>query len=308
MKKTSLVLSTYNGAKYLVEQLNSIRLQTKPLDEVLILDDCSTDDTPHIISNYIEEFHLDASWRFLVNESNIGWKKNFMKGFKMVSGDIIFSSDQDDIWMVDKIEKMLDVFESNLDITLLSCNLLPLYEENVPHNLHPMFIRPYGKNRVEKITPDKLFLVPIRPGCTYGFRKELLDKVLEVWYPEWAHDCALHTVSLITDGYYNLNEPLIQFRRHGANNSPVINRTPKGRTCQAQDSLRRLNLISVREESWNISGCNRILIEKAKEYYKAKIDFFRNRSLRGCISYLKFYRYYPDLRSLIGDYYIKFCC
>lgn len=306
--KVSIVLSTYNGEKFILEQLESIRTQTYRVDEVIILDDCSTDETQNKISEFIERNKLSSSWRMIVNKTNKGWKINFMNGFQMSSGDIIFSCDQDDIWMSDKVEKMLDVMRVNNNIMLLSCNLQPMYEPNVPHNLHQMYIRPYGKGRVEKVKVDNFFITPLRPGCTYAFKRDLLERALEIWYPEWAHDSVLYTVALMTDGYYVLNEPLIRFRRHGHNNSPKNLKTPKNKIRGSEDYIRRLKLLTDKEEQWMISAHNRSMIKKALDYYNTRINFLSSKKIKGSISFLKYKKFYPDIRSFIGDYYIKFFC
>lgn len=69
--KTAVVMSTYNGEKYITEQMKCIYLQTVQPDEVIISDDCSTDSTPLIVKNYIESHSLNT-WHFSVNERNLG--------------------------------------------------------------------------------------------------------------------------------------------------------------------------------------------------------------------------------------------
>lgn len=96
-KKVSVVMTTYNGQKYLREQMDSLREQTMPIDEVIIMDDCSTDHTPDLVSAYIKEYDLKG-WNLVQNEQNQGWKKNFKSGFDLATGNYIFPCDQDDIW------------------------------------------------------------------------------------------------------------------------------------------------------------------------------------------------------------------
>ena len=83
--KTSVVLSAYNGEKYILEQLESIRMQTIPVDEVLITDDCSTDNTATICRQYIKEQKL-TNWSLIVNPRNTGFIKNFLNGFNAATG------------------------------------------------------------------------------------------------------------------------------------------------------------------------------------------------------------------------------
>ena len=107
--KLSIVLSTYNGEAYITEQLDSILNQTRKADEVLIFDDCSTDNTPQIIKQFISGHNL-TTWKFAVNHENKGWKRNFMEGIWSTSGDLVFPCDQDDIWMPQKLERIMNPF------------------------------------------------------------------------------------------------------------------------------------------------------------------------------------------------------
>lgn len=95
LKRVSVVLCTYNGEKYIREQLESIVSQTYPIHELLIQDDCSTDATPLIIEEYKEKYPFI---RFYRNKNNLGFNRNFWKAFEKVTGDYIAISDQDDIW------------------------------------------------------------------------------------------------------------------------------------------------------------------------------------------------------------------
>ena len=98
-------MATYNGEKYVIEQLESIKNQSLKPDEVIISDDCSTDNTRSLISEYIKKHNL-TNWSLIENHVNKGYKKNFIDSLKFVNGDIVFLSDQDDVWDKEKIRKM----------------------------------------------------------------------------------------------------------------------------------------------------------------------------------------------------------
>ena len=98
--RLSVAMCTYNGEKYIREQLMSIRNQTLRIDEIVICDDCSEDDTVEIIENLIRQYDLPV--RLHVNTWNHGYRKNFEQAICRCSGDIIFLSDQDDIWLPTK--------------------------------------------------------------------------------------------------------------------------------------------------------------------------------------------------------------
>jgi glycosyltransferase involved in cell wall biosynthesis len=96
----SVALCTFNGAKYLRQQLDSILNQTYELLEVIIVDDCSIDDTRSIIQQYAR---VDPRINFFFNDTNLGFNKNFEKALLLASGNYIAISDQDDIWDKEKL-------------------------------------------------------------------------------------------------------------------------------------------------------------------------------------------------------------
>ena len=105
MFKISVAMTTYNGARFVEKQLASLLAQTRPADEVIILDDRSTDGTPGIVTRFIKK-NSPVSWHFSVNEKNLGYKENFYHAVGRTTGDLIFLCDQDDVWHSNKIEAM----------------------------------------------------------------------------------------------------------------------------------------------------------------------------------------------------------
>jgi len=107
--KTSIALCTYNGEQYLKEQLESYAYQTQLPDELIVCDDGSTDSTIDIIREFADS--ASFSVKLYINEQNLGSTKNFEKAIRLCTGDIIFLSDQDDVWREDKISLMSQIFE-----------------------------------------------------------------------------------------------------------------------------------------------------------------------------------------------------
>lgn len=109
--KTSIAMATYNGGKYLQEQLDSFSLQTRLPDELIVCDDVSTDETFDIL----QKFSASAPFKVEVvqNECNLGFVKNFEKAIALCSGDIIFLSDQDDIWQPNRVEYSVGIFNKH---------------------------------------------------------------------------------------------------------------------------------------------------------------------------------------------------
>ena len=100
----SVALCTYNGEKYLKEQLDSILSQEIPVDEIVICDDCSTDETTLIIKEYESQF--PNVFCVFINAENLGYVRNFEKALSFCTGEIIFLCDQDDLWRKDKTQKI----------------------------------------------------------------------------------------------------------------------------------------------------------------------------------------------------------
>ena len=116
----AVAMALYNGARFIEEQLDCIRLQSQKVDRVVMCDDGSKDDTVNIVKKYIEKHDLAETWSLHINEQNLGYIKNFYKAMTLCEEDLIFLADQDDIWELDKIEKMTNVMKDNTSITLLS--------------------------------------------------------------------------------------------------------------------------------------------------------------------------------------------
>ena len=100
----SIALCTYNGAAYIAEQLDSILGQTLPPDEIVIVDDGSTDDTPGIVRGYAEKY---GNIHFFENEERLGFVRNFSRAISLTKGDYVALSDQDDIWTENHLEVLL---------------------------------------------------------------------------------------------------------------------------------------------------------------------------------------------------------
>lgn len=99
--KISVAMCTYNGSAYLAEQLGSITAQTRLPDEIVVCDDRSTDSTPEIVREFAAKAPFPV--RLVVNEKNLGVVRNFEKAISLCTSEIIALSDQDDIWMPEKL-------------------------------------------------------------------------------------------------------------------------------------------------------------------------------------------------------------
>lgn len=208
--KISVLLATYNGENYIIEQLQSIFDQVRCPDELIIKDDCSSDRTVELCNDFILSHKLSNKWKVIVNSNNMGWKANFVDGLNYVDGDYIFFCDQDDIWKQNKILEMTACLEKYNSIGVLASNYSILNEQSTK-----AYIKTYkSNNKCEKYIPTAKFLYVYRPGCTYCFRKKYKKLFDLYWEKDIPHDAFLWHAGIINDELYILNKELISYRRH----------------------------------------------------------------------------------------------
>ena len=108
----SVAMTTFNGEKYIEKQIESILNQSLSVDEIIICDDGSTDNTIELMKKY--------NVQIIQNKKNLGYKLNFKKAMEKCKGDYIFLCDQDDIWKKDKVKEMISIMEKNRNIHVLA--------------------------------------------------------------------------------------------------------------------------------------------------------------------------------------------
>lgn len=175
MPKISVAMCTYNGARHIHAQLMSIISQTRQPDELVIVDDASTDMTLDITEKTLSNF--GGSVIIKRNEKNIGHQKNFRQALSMANGDIIFLSDQDDVWMMSKIETIMAAFE-NRESPLLVFHDAELTNAKL-NTLYPSF----WATMTPPFIPDEfirhdywhLFHANVVQGAATAIRRELFD-------------------------------------------------------------------------------------------------------------------------------------
>lgn len=212
----SIVMATYNGEKYLTEQLDSLRLQTRPADEVIIQDDGSTDGTVKLVSDYIKKYDLSATWNFTCNDHNLGYAENFKTATLKSKGDLIFFCDQDDIWHTDKLELVEKCMEQNKDIQVLCSHFKPFVTGQTTSELRDIS-KEVNDGGIEKIAFNQKNMFIDSLGCAMVLRREFINATEEYWFTGVAHDEYAWKFALCVDGLYWYNNCLFD-RRHHADN------------------------------------------------------------------------------------------
>ena len=235
---TSVVLATYNGEKFILDQLESIRKQTIKVDEVLISDDGSTDDTVRIIENYISKHNLATNWYITQNKKNKGYAKNFFDTAIRASNNFIFFCDQDDIWELDKVEKMLDVLKENTDLNLLASDLELFYSSENALQWDKKDIEIMNNSgRIDKSKFSAKNFHCQRSGCTMCIRKSFLEIIAPYWKERWAQDDYVWKFAVLTDSCAIYHYKAIRRRMHSDNATNVKIRTRQKRVNQINDLI-----------------------------------------------------------------------
>jgi len=212
----SVAICTYNGETYLGEQLDSIARQTLPPDELVACDDCSSDRTIEVLKNFAERVAFPV--HIHSNQSNLGSTKNFEKAIGHCSGEIIFLSDQDDVWKTNKIERLKSALDSHSEVGYVFSDA-----ELVDQNLQPL-----GCNLWESIgfqgglrssfnSEEQLAILVnknVVTGATMAFRSQAAGRAAP--FPDnWVHDSWIaHIASSTTMPGLPIEECLILYRQH----------------------------------------------------------------------------------------------
>lgn len=218
--QTSVVLATYNGSQFIKEQLISIYNQTQKVDEVLIFDDKSTDSTVEICEKFINEKEIE-NWSIHVNENKLGVFCNFLNGILCSKGDVIFFSDQDDVWLDTKVKIMTDVFFKRLDVLSLT-STFSRFNKDIILNNHVK--HPYrNRGGLKKIELNEFCAFPYYLGMSMAISKKLIKKIdfnndffRTIDNKKLVHDIFFNLISTINNGHYHLDKVLTQRRSYSS--------------------------------------------------------------------------------------------
>lgn len=214
--KTSVALCTYNGEKFLKEQIDSILAQSIQVDEIIVCDDGSKDSTLTILNSYYQK--NPELFKIIANEENMRSVKNFEKAISLCSHEIIFLCDQDDVWVVEKVESYLKYFEQNPSILVLTSNGFAIDTKGKILDKYSFWDLPQIANLDnEKLDINKIItkVTNIATGASMAIRKSFLNEVIP--FPDGAHlhhDEWLAFVAAAKDAFELMNEKLFYYRIH----------------------------------------------------------------------------------------------
>ncbi|MGC1784328.1 MAG: glycosyltransferase family 2 protein [Acidobacteriaceae bacterium] len=213
--RISVAMCTYNGSQFLPEQLASIVRQIRLPDEMVICDDGSKDTTSEIV----ERFSRDAPFpvRFIRNPENLGSTKNFEKAIGLCTGDLIALSDQDDIWMPQKLAIQSEMMESDMELGGVFSDAELINDRSQPIGRRlwsaPRFTaRKQGRFR----SGDAISVLLERNvawGATMMIRSNVRHLFSDIPKP-WIHDAWITWMLVLYSKMEFTPEPLIEYRLH----------------------------------------------------------------------------------------------
>ena len=297
----SVVITTYNGERFLRKQLDSIWSQTRKPDEIIISDDNSSDTTRLIIQSYIEKGLMPI--KFFHNNERLGYASNFRKALLLAKGDIIFLSDQDDIWHKRKIEICEGFFNTHVDALALS-TAFEIIDDNGRKSRKGIFYTKFSLTKVKKIKWKTFLRHPKYPGMAMVVKKDLIDKIdFNRNWKELPHDWQLNQEAAHRNSMYFLNIALTQYRQHQSNTvGTLINVSNDSAIIKRVKMLENIcNALQMIADDY---GTEKPYINKSIRYQKER----RKLCLENRYIYLFFYSVlnlnYISIRSIFGDLYV----
>jgi glycosyltransferase involved in cell wall biosynthesis len=206
----SVCMATYNGERWIEAQLRSILPQLGSTDEVVLIDDASRDATLAKVNAL-----GDSRIRVLRNEKNLGVDASFERALQQARGDVIFLSDQDDLWCRDKVARVMEIFSNEAGVTLVQSDARLIDAEGLEIGSSYYAQRGGFTHGVLSNIVRCKFL-----GCAMAFRRTVRDQCLPFPKRIPGHDMWIGLVNEYYGRTYFISEPLIAYRRHGRNVSP----------------------------------------------------------------------------------------
>ncbi|HBO06465.1 MULTISPECIES: glycosyltransferase family 2 protein [Bacteroides] len=214
----SVCVATFNGEKYIREQLTSILLQLSADDEVVVSDDSSTDNTLDIINELQDKrirvlHHQKEKYRYPFDYTT----HNIENAINHSRGDIIFLADQDDVWLPDKVKIIMSYLEQ-FDLVLSDCFVV----DSDLMIQHPSYFALLDSKQgiLHNIIKNSYL------GCCMAFRRKIVEYALPFPKSMVAHDIWLGLIAEMRGDVYYLKTPTLLYRRHSLNVSSSSGRSP----------------------------------------------------------------------------------
>lgn len=208
--RVSVCLAAHDGAEFVGEQVRSILDQLGPDDELVVVDDASTDATVAVVEGL-----ADPRIRLHRNETNLGYVRTFERALGLARGAYLLLADQDDIWVPGRLEAMVAALEGS---AVVATSVAVLGEDGPPRwRLRARDSHRFAANLAAVLVGVRWYF-----GCAMGVRRDLLVSVLP--FPPWlteSHDLWLGIVGNTHHQMRHVEHPSVERRLHGSNQTPL---------------------------------------------------------------------------------------
>lgn len=301
MEQIDVLMATYNGEKYLKEQIDSILNQTYSNIRLIVSDDCSTDGTRDLLKEYEKN---NDKIKVYYQEKNLGYVKNFEFLLKKVENEIYMMSDQDDVWLPTKIEHTYKrLKETNADLVFTD---LEIVDENL-NTLYPSF-NDYMKltRKIKKTINSKelVYLYNCVTGCTLMAKKEKIKEVLPI--PTNSnhifHDHWIALVTSMSGKIEYLPEKTIKYRQHENNQIGAKHSINKYKSVEEI----RNHFIDVKLGIFKAYTQNKqVFPEKIKKRNDSSYDYYKRLKDKKNINFRKWREFYNLYKNETFKYYLE---
>lgn len=310
--RVSVALCTHNGERYVGEQAGSILSQTRPVDEIVLSDDASTDRTVEIVEQAVADHRAEHGsapvLTVLRNDPPLRVTKNFEQALLATTGDLVALSDQDDLWHPTRIATLAAIFEAKPDLLLLFSNARQVDADGsyLGHDLfEAMGMRAGERSLVESGRAYEQFLRRnLATGATTMLRRSLVDAAAP--FPDaWLHDEWLAVVAAALGGAALHDECLTDYRQHDGNQVGMNKMTLRRRFGMfAQPRTERNRRLYLRAEALaaRIDGLDGV----PEEYRASAHEKHRFEQARQAYPEARWRRLVPILRQLSFGRYGRF--
>lgn len=209
--RISVCMAAYNGARHIQEQIESILPEIGAHDEVIVVNDCSTDETAAIVTAI-----PDSRIRLINAEQNRGYVATFERALGEARGEFVFLSDQDDVWLQGRVERMIAALDGR-SMVVSNCR----HFDGAPGSFHEIRLRAKDSTHHLRNILGIVIGYRLHWGCAMAVRRSLLAQALPFpHYMDESHDQWLATVGNINRSIVYMDEDTILHRLHGENLTP----------------------------------------------------------------------------------------
>lgn len=227
-----------------------------------------------------------------------------MEGIWCASGDLIFPCDQDDIWMLDKLEIMEKIMEDNPQIMVLTSNHEAFYDSGKTINGPE---KQDGK-LVKQPLSSKVFSVRY-PACTYCIRRDFVEISKKYWQEDFPHDALFWRMGIFSDSLYSYNVSLIRWRKHNDSTFSIESAKSKTMSKKWQWLEYGVRVVdSLDDFVTNYSDADKIQKKKilifTKRWIEKRMKFYDSQSIVDWVKIARYLPYYDRIRQYVGDLYL----